>query len=120
MIVAEGAINANRHRDPRKQLAGSLGPAAQPGQKGAGGVASSLIATADVGAVGLCSGADLPGSWGTRLRCRPSCQAEGWTKTPTWEPVARGGDVVALVVPLGNPLPYDRYNLLRSLQRPAR
>src|SRR5512142_1175643 len=97
MIVAEGAINANRHRDPRKQLAGSLGPAAQPGQKGAGGVASSLIATADVRAVGLCSsGADPPGSWGTRHRCRPSCQAGGWTKTPAWEPVERGGDVVAL------------------------
>jgi hypothetical protein len=60
MIVAEGAINANRHRDPRKQLAGSLGPAVLPGQKGAGGVASSMIATADVGAVGLCSGANPP------------------------------------------------------------
>jgi hypothetical protein len=84
------------------------------------GVASSVIATADVRAVGLCFGADPPGSWGTRLRCRLSCQAGGWTKTPAWEPVERGGDVVALVVPLGNPLPYDRYNLLRSLQRPAR
>jgi hypothetical protein len=52
-----------------------------------------MIATADVRAVGLCSGADPPGSWGTRLRCRPSCQAEGWTKTPAWEPVERGGDV---------------------------
>jgi hypothetical protein len=48
-----------RHRDPRKQQADPLGPAVRPGQ-GAGGVTSSLSATADVGAVGLCSGADPP------------------------------------------------------------
>src|SRR5512135_1143112 len=96
MIVAEGAINANRHRDPRKQRADPLGSVVRPGQTRGRGVASSLIATADVGAVGLCSGANPPGSWGTRHRCRPSCQARGGTKTPAWEPVERG-NVVALV-----------------------
>ena len=64
----------------------------------AGGSASSLIATADVRAVGLCSGDDPPGAGGTRLRCRPSCQIRRWTKTPAWEPIERGGDLVALVV----------------------
>jgi hypothetical protein len=49
-----------RHRDPRKQWAD---PSARPCgrvKQGAGGVASSVIATADVRAVGLFSGADLP------------------------------------------------------------
>ncbi|MGZ3393733.1 MAG: hypothetical protein ACXVB2_06250 [Isosphaeraceae bacterium] len=57
-----------------------------------------MIATADVGAVGLFSGADPPRLVGHT----PSLPAimpgwGGWTKTPAWEPIERGGDVVALV-----------------------
>jgi Circularly permutated YpsA SLOG family len=78
-------------------------------------VASSMSAMADMRAIGLCSGADPSGSGGTRLRCRPSCQAEGMDKTPAWEPVERG-DVGTLALqhkrppalPHSGPLAPDR------------
>jgi hypothetical protein len=72
-----------RHRDPRKQLADPLGPAARPGPTKGRGVASSVIATADVGAVGLCSGADPPpGSWGTRHRYPAIMPGRGVDENP--------------------------------------
>src|SRR5512135_1198710 len=109
-LVGMGKFKSDtaRHQDPRKQRAD---PSARPCgwvKQGAGGVASSVIATADGGAVGLCSGANPPGSGGTRHRCRPSCQAGGWTKTPAWEPVERGGDVGTTALhegPLAPPRP---------------
>ena len=81
-----------------------------------------MIATADVGTVGLFSGADLPpGSWGTRHRCQLSCQAGGVDENPSLGAGRARPVLVALVVLLGNPpaLPYDRPFLLRPLQRPA-
>jgi hypothetical protein len=97
-----------RTRAPRRPpLPASRGRVRQ----GAGGIASSMIAMADVRAVGFFSGADPPPARGAHAfvaghHARP----EGWTKTPAWEPVARGGDLVALVVLAlvvlqGEPLP---------------
>jgi hypothetical protein len=95
-----------RHRDPRKQLADPLGPVAQPGQTRGRGVASSLIATADVRAVGLCSGASALARGAHAIVAGHHARPEGWTKTPAWEPVERVGDFVALVVPHdGSPCP---------------
>src|SRR5512135_1878283 len=71
-LVGMGQFKSDtaRHQDPRKQRAD---PSARPCgrvRQGAGGVASSLIATADVRAVGLCSGADPPGSWAHAIVAR--------------------------------------------------